>query len=93
LRHGDGAALSQRLGWSTRRFVERIGGDRARPAATVGRALGCDRYLELMRVDKKAEAGEIKFVVIDRRASAVMRPRRDEVVRRSRVHASARRSR
>jgi 3-dehydroquinate synthase len=30
-----------------------------------GPDLGADRYLELMRVDKKAEAGEIRFVVID----------------------------
>jgi 3-dehydroquinate synthase len=37
----------------------------ARRAAHQRPALGADRYLELMRVDKKAEAGEIKFVVID----------------------------
>ena len=30
-----------------------------------GPALGADRYIELMQVDKKAEAGEIRFVVID----------------------------
>lgn len=28
--------------------------------------LGDDRYIELMRVDKKAEAGEIKFVLLER---------------------------
>ena len=44
-------------------------------------ALGVDRYLELMRVDKKAEAGEIKFVVIDRPGSAVVRTAPETLVR------------
>lgn len=39
------------------------------------------RYLELMRVDKKAEAGEIRFVVIDGKGSAIVRGAPDEVVR------------
>jgi 3-dehydroquinate synthase len=39
------------------------------------------RYLELMRVDKKAEAGEIKFVVIDAPGSASMRSAPDAMVR------------
>jgi 3-dehydroquinate synthase len=29
-------------------------------------ALGDDRYIDLMRVDKKAEAGEIKFILLER---------------------------
>ena len=28
--------------------------------------LGDDRYIELMKVDKKAEAGQIKFVLLER---------------------------
>lgn len=40
------------------------------------------RYLELMRVDKKAEAGEIKFVLIDGPGQAVVRGAPDELVRR-----------
>ena len=40
------------------------------------------RYLELMRVDKKAEAGEIRFVVIDGPSSAAVRTAPDAVVRR-----------
>lgn len=40
-----------------------------------------DRYLELMRVDKKATAGEIKFVVIERPGSAVLRGAPDGLVR------------
>lgn len=38
------------------------------------------RYLELMRVDKKAEAGQIKFVVIARPGEAEVESAPDEVV-------------
>jgi 3-dehydroquinate synthase len=40
-----------------------------------------ERYLQLMRVDKKAEAGEIKFVTIDAPGRAGIRPAPDAVVR------------
>ena len=39
------------------------------------------RYLELMRVDKKAEGGEIRFVLIDGPSSASMRSAPDALVR------------
>ncbi|MDO5086356.1 MAG: 3-dehydroquinate synthase [Comamonadaceae bacterium] len=39
------------------------------------------RYLALMRVDKKAEAGEIRFVVIDGPGRAAVRSVPDELVR------------
>jgi 3-dehydroquinate synthase len=39
------------------------------------------RYLELMRMDKKAEAGEIKFVLIDKSGRAIVRAAPDAVVR------------
>jgi len=39
------------------------------------------RYLELMRLDKKAEGGEIRFVVIDGPASASVRSAPDALVR------------
>ena len=39
------------------------------------------RYLELMRVDKKAEGGEIKFVLIDGPGNAVVRSAPDALVR------------
>lgn len=39
------------------------------------------RYLELMRVDKKSEAGEIRFVLIDGAGQAVMRSAPDALVR------------
>jgi 3-dehydroquinate synthase len=60
------AALSQRLGLVDAAFVERI--ERlCRRAHLPVRApdLGAERWLQLMRVDKKAEAGEIRFVLID----------------------------
>jgi 3-dehydroquinate synthase len=46
-----------------------------------GPALGADRYLELMRVDKKAEGGEIRFVVIESLGVAGISPAPDPVVR------------
>ena len=84
--HGEGVAcgmvmaatLSQRLGLIDAAFVQRLTaliqkaglpvvGPKLAPIDNAG------RYLELMRVDKKAEAGEIKFVVIDAPGSAALR--------------------
>ncbi|MDP1741906.1 3-dehydroquinate synthase [Polaromonas sp.] len=92
--HGEGvgcgmvmaARLSHRLGLVDGAFVERlralvaraglpVTGPRLSPTDSAG------RYLELMRVDKKAEAGEIKFVVIDTPGSAVVRGAPDALVR------------
>ena len=39
------------------------------------------RYLELMRLDKKSEAGEIRFVLIDPPGRAVVKPAPDATVR------------
>jgi len=39
------------------------------------------RYLELMRLDKKADAGEIKFVLIDKPGRACVRSAPDATVR------------
>ena len=39
------------------------------------------RYLELMRVDKKSEAGEIRFVLIDGPGKACVRAASDVIVR------------
>lgn len=39
------------------------------------------RYLELMRVDKKAEAGEIRFIVIDGKGKASLQTAPDALVR------------
>jgi 3-dehydroquinate synthase len=76
------AQLSRRLGGVDDAFVERLTRLVARAGLpTVGPDLGADRYLELMRVDKKAEAGEIKFVVIDAPGRAAMRGAPDAMVR------------
>jgi 3-dehydroquinate synthase len=46
-----------------------------------GPDLGADRYLQLMRVDKKAQAGEIRFVLIEAPGKAVLRSAPDALVR------------
>jgi 3-dehydroquinate synthase len=46
-----------------------------------GPDLGVDRYMDLMRVDKKAEAGEIKFVLIEAMGRACIRSAPDGLVR------------
>jgi 3-dehydroquinate synthase len=74
--------LSQRLGMVDAAWVARVTGLLRRAGLpTVGPQLGAERYLELMRMDKKAEAGEIRFVLIDRPGSAVVRPAPDALVR------------
>lgn len=92
--HGEGVGagmvmaseLSLRLGLVDAGFVARL-------RALVGRAGlpqrgpvldasdNAGRYLELMRVDKKAEAGEIRFVVIDGPGRATLRAAPDALVR------------
>ncbi|MGI4859930.1 MAG: hypothetical protein ACRYHA_23990, partial [Janthinobacterium lividum] len=39
---------------------------------TLGPALGEDRYIDLMKGDKKAESGEIKFVLLKRLGEAAV---------------------
>ncbi|MBX3658345.1 MAG: 3-dehydroquinate synthase [Ramlibacter sp.] len=75
------ATLSQRLGLVEEAFVARLTRLVERAGLPIrGPALGAQRYLDLMRVDKKAEAGEIKFVVIDRPGHAVVRGAPDDLV-------------
>jgi len=74
--------LSQRLGLVDKAFVRRVTSLIARAGLpTVGPALGADRYLALMRGDKKAEAGEMRFVVIARPGQAEVRGAPDALVR------------
>ena len=80
------AHLSQRLGLVDAAFVQRI--TRLVQGAglpTVGPVLDAQdnagRYLDLMRVDKKAEGGEIRFVLIDGPGRACVRGAPDAVVR------------
>ncbi|MEO8151700.1 MAG: 3-dehydroquinate synthase [Rhizobacter sp.] len=76
------ADLSQRLGLIGAAYVERLTRLIERAKLPIeGPALGADRYLELMRVDKKSEGGEIRFVVIDEPGRASVRPAPDEIVR------------
>ncbi|MFD0669110.1 3-dehydroquinate synthase [Ramlibacter sp. MAHUQ-53] len=73
--------LSRELGLVDTAFLERC--TRLIAAAglpTVGPRLGAARYLELMRLDKKSEAGEIRFVVIDGPGRAAVRPAPDALV-------------
>lgn len=74
--------LSRRLGLVDEAFVRRVTALIERAGLpTVGPDLGAERYLELMRVDKKSEAGEIRFVVIERPGQAGVRGAPDAMVR------------
>ncbi|MCJ0764990.1 3-dehydroquinate synthase [Variovorax terrae] len=76
------AQLSQRLGLVDSAFVQRLTSLIGRAGLpTVAPRLGAERYLALMRVDKKAEAGEIKFVVIEQPGRAAVRGAPDALVR------------
>jgi 3-dehydroquinate synthase len=68
------ARLSHRCGLIDAEFVQRLVTLIGRAGLpVVGPAWGPQRYMELMRVDKKSEGGEIKFVLIDPPGSAVLR--------------------
>ena len=80
------AELSRRLGLVDEAFlirltllIHRAGLPTKGPVLDVADNAG--RYLELMRVDKKAEAGEIRFVVIDGPGRAAVRTAPDSLVR------------
>jgi 3-dehydroquinate synthase len=74
--------LSARLGLMPPSFVARMRDLVVRAGLPAkGPDLGADRYLELMAVDKKAEGGEIRFVVIEAMGRACMRPVPDALVR------------
>ena len=75
--------LSAQLGLMPAGFVARMAHliERARLPVRAP-ALGVERYLELMRVDKKARAGEIRFVVIEGIGRAGVRTAPDALVAR-----------
>ncbi|MFM2052808.1 MAG: hypothetical protein RL456_845 [Pseudomonadota bacterium] len=76
------ADLSARLGLMPAGFVARVRVLCERAGLpVVGPALGPERYLQLMQVDKKSEGGEIRFVVIDRLGSARMQGAPEALVR------------
>jgi 3-dehydroquinate synthase len=76
------ADLSARLGLVRADFALRLKRLIERADLPVrGPALGADRYLELMRIDKKAQGGEIRFVLLDAPGRAVLRAAPDALVR------------
>ena len=80
------AQLSQRLGLVDSAFVDRLKTliERAGlpvTAPVLSTTDNAGRYLELMRVDKKAEAGEIRFIVINGPGKAALRTAPDALVR------------
>ncbi len=75
------AHLSHRLGLVDAAFVQRLTSLIAKAGLPVtGPDLGADGYLHHMRVDKKAEAGDIRFVLIDPPGSAIVRGAPDALV-------------
>ncbi len=76
------ADLSARLGLIDPAYAARIAQIVQRAGLPVkAPALGADRYLELMRLDKKSQAGQIRFVVITEPGRAAVREAPDALVR------------
>lgn len=77
------ADLSVRLGLIDAGYAARIERlvERARLPVYGPVGLSPERYLELMRVDKKSEAGEIRFVLIESAGRACVRGAPDDAVR------------
>lgn len=80
------AHLSERLGGVDRAYVRRLttlieaAGLPVR-APLLRPSHNAERYLELMRIDKKSEAGEIRFVVLNGPGKALLRPVPEALVR------------
>ena len=92
--HGEGvgcgmmmaARLSERLNLVDAAFVERLKRLISRAGLPTEAPILCEqdnagRYLELMRVDKKSEGGELRFVLIDGPGKACVRTAPDALVR------------
>ena len=92
--HGEGVAagmvmaaeLSRRLGLVDDAFVRRLTVLIQRAGLPVKGPIldvkdNAGRYLDLMRIDKKSEAGEIRFVLIDGPGKAIVRAAPDALVR------------
>ena len=75
------ADLSARLGLTDTDYARRIEAIVGRAGLpTVGPRLGAQRYLELMRVDKKAQDGQIRFVLLEGRGRAGVHAADDRLV-------------
>jgi 3-dehydroquinate synthase len=80
------ARLSQALGLCDAAFVQRLHSVVARAglptvAPVIDAQDNAGRYLALMRLDKKSEAGDIKFVLVNGQGQAQMRGAPDALVR------------
>ena len=74
--------LSVRLGLVPAAYAQRLTRlIRAAGLPVSGPPLGAERYLQLMRHDKKSEGGEIRFVVIEAPGRAGVRSAPDAIVR------------
>ena len=87
--HGEAVAcgmvlatdLSVEIGLVPPAFAERLASVIAAAGLPVAApAMAGERWLELMRVDKKAESGEIRFVVIESPGRAALRAAPDDTV-------------
>jgi 3-dehydroquinate synthase len=77
-----GSALSHRLGLIDREATERLTALLARCGLPIkAPGLGGERYLALMRLDKKSVAGDIRFTLLDGRGRATVRGAPDDLVR------------
>ena len=81
------AMLSHELGLADAAFVQRLTAIIAAAGLPVhgpvlNTADNAGRYLELMRLDKKTLAGEIRFVLVDGLGQAIVRGAPDALVRR-----------
>lgn len=75
------SVLSQRLGYIDEAYTQRIRQLVQRAGLPVRAPdFGRDRWMELMRVDKKAEGGKIRYVLLERPGRAVVRPVPDDDV-------------
>jgi 3-dehydroquinate synthase len=82
------AELSVRAGLLARAEAARIRALVARAGLpVVGPALSAERILELMQVDKKAAAGRIRFVLLERIGAAVLKGDIDERIVRDAIAA------
>jgi 3-dehydroquinate synthase len=91
--HGEGvgcgmvmaAMLSQKMGLADQAFVDRLTSIVKRAGLpTVAPVLdardNAGRYMDLMRVDKKADAGQIQFILVDGKGKATVGPAPDALV-------------
>lgn len=91
--HGEGvgcgmvmaAVLSMKMGWVDQAFVDRITAIVRRAGLPIVAPVldaqdNVGRYMALMRVDKKADAGQIQFILVDGQGKARVSPAPDAMV-------------